>query len=205
MRIGDLHPLGDGGALMRYAAGHAAATRERLVDLAAALLRREGAAALGVQSLARAAGVTHGGFYRHFASREALLAAAIDRAFALASTGVPPDDDPRRALRGFIRAYLSPAHAGAPESGCPLPTLAGEAQRLEGAAGERYRAGAARLCGRLAAMMAAAGVADPEATARSVLAELVGAVTLARVVPDEAERDAVLAASRSALLDRLGL
>lgn len=189
---------------MRYAAGHAAATRERLVELAAAQLRREGVAAVGVQPLMRAAGMTHGGFYQHFASREALLAAAVERAFAEAGAAARDGDvpDPHRALRRFVRGYLSDAHIGAPEAGCPLPTLAGEAGRLTGEAGKRYREGAARVEARVAALLAAADITHVPPI--SLLAELVGAVVLARLLPEE-ERGAALAEARAAVLERLGV
>lgn len=187
---------------MRYAAGHAADTRARLVALAAATLHEHGVAAVGVQPLMRAAGMTHGGFYQHFASREALLAEAVGALFESRPALAPhPGDTPGEALRRFVQAYLSPAHAADVAGGCPLPALAGEARRLPADAAARYRAGVTRLEQRLAELLAAAGHAP--ALARALLAELAGAIMLARLEPDEAERERALALSKQSVLQRL--
>lgn len=188
---------------MRYAADHAAQTRARLLDLAADTIRARGVGAIGVAPLMRAAGLTHGGFYQHFASRDALLEATIDHMFARARDGVVVGNgDPAHRLARFIKGYLSPAHAADPAGGCPLPSLAGEAARLPAHAAERYRAGMARILARVTDLLVDAGC---DAAPTSVLAELVGAVMLARLAESAETRDAVLAHSRAALTARLGL
>ena len=190
---------------MRYAADHKAQTRRRILDAAAAGLRTSGAEGLAVAAVMRAADLTHGGFYGHFASREALIAETIARMFA-SGKGHFGDDggDPRTCLSRFIQAYVSLAHVTAMAGGCPLPALGGELPRLGQDARARYREGQDRLVGRLADWLDAIGHDDPRSLARSVLAEMVGAVMLARTV-DEDEARTILGASRSALRDRLGL
>lgn len=188
---------------MRYPADHAAATRTRLLDLAADTIRVQGVAALGVAPLMRAAGLTNGGFYQHFASRDALIEATIDHMFARSRDGIAVGEGgARHRLARFLKGYLSAAHAADPAGGCPLPSLAGEAARLPVSARARYRAGLERILERVATLLREAACDAPPS---SVVAELVGAVALARLAPDAHARDAVLAASRAALSARLGL
>ncbi|MBS0475335.1 MAG: TetR/AcrR family transcriptional regulator, partial [Proteobacteria bacterium] len=106
-----------------------AATRARIVDLAAARLREEGLAGNAVHRLMRDAGLTHGGFYGHFASKEALDVAALDAAMAghARLNAAIPDDLPRAERRKLVAArYLSRSHRDHPESGCPLAALLSE-------------------------------------------------------------------------------
>jgi TetR/AcrR family transcriptional regulator, transcriptional repressor for nem operon len=193
---------------MRYDAEHKARTRTRVLGEAARALRQEGAAGLGVADVMRRSGLTHGGFYAHFPSRDALVAEALAGAFASRSdafAAAEADPDPRAGLVRFVKAYLSRGHRDDPGAGCPLPALSGELPRLPEEARRAFGEGVARLTARLGALMAAAGVAAPETAAGSVLAEMVGAVALARALPDRAESDRVLKRSRDAILARLGL
>ncbi|MES2101197.1 MAG: TetR/AcrR family transcriptional regulator [Pseudomonadota bacterium] len=107
-------------------------THDRIVDVAAAAIRRSGYAGTGVADIMKEAGLTHGGFYAHFDSRTQLLAEAIDRAGAKSmermrkvTERVAPED----ALRAFVDAYLSDAHVETPEAGCTLAALGTETPR----------------------------------------------------------------------------
>lgn len=189
---------------MRYAAGRSAETRARLLALATATLREHGVAAVGIQPLMRAAGMTHGGFYAHFASRDALLADAVGALFETSNAPKPRDGDtPEHRLRRFVRAYLSAAHAADLTGGCPVPALATEARRLPDDAAARYHDGVAMIERRIGALLEGAG--RDAALARSVLAELAGAIMLARLEIDEGSREKTLAVSRDAVLTRLEL
>src|SRR5215204_3394075 len=102
------------------------ATHERIVDAAARAIRRSGYSGTGVADIMKDAGLTHGGFYAHFDSREAMLAEAADRAGAESvatleriAAGAPPD----KALQTLIRGYLSKEHLESAESGCPMAAL----------------------------------------------------------------------------------
>jgi AcrR family transcriptional regulator len=107
-------------------------THDRIVDVAAAAIRRSGYAGTGVADIMKEAGLTHGGFYAHFDSRTQLLAEAIDRAGAKSMermrkvTERAASED---ALRAFVDAYLSDAHVESPESGCVLAALGTETPR----------------------------------------------------------------------------
>ena len=99
------------------------ATHERIVEVATRAIRRSGYAGTGVADIMKEAGLTHGGFYAHFASRDALLAEAGDRAgaesVALAAR-VAAAAPPGQALQAMLGAYLSPEHIAAIEVGCPV-------------------------------------------------------------------------------------
>ena len=193
---------------MRYDAEHKARTRERVLDSAVRTIRREGPGRLAVAGVMQDAGMTHGGFYAHFASRDELIMAAIAEMFGSArdsferrTEGLPPCD----ALRTYVRFYLSRGHRDARDSGCPLPVLAGDLPRMAAAARERYSQGVARLTGLLQAQLEALGRPDAPALAASALAEMIGALSLSRAVGDPEQSDLILARSRAAVLARLGV
>src|SRR2546430_16223289 len=107
-------------------------THERIVEAAARAIRRSGYDGSGVADIMKEVGLTHGGFYAHFASREAMLAEAADRAGAesvATLTRVAAAAPPQEALRSMIRAYLSKEHVEDAETGCPVAALGSEAPR----------------------------------------------------------------------------
>lgn len=193
---------------MRYDAEHKQKTRERVLKEAARAIRAEGPHRIGVAGVMARAGLTHGGFYAHFASKEAFVAEAIGQMFEDGPTAMlkkMQGEPPRQALRNYINFYLSAAHRDTRDSGCPLPFLAAEAPRLAEPSRERYARGAARLTEILATHLAALDVAHPEDEASAMLAQLVGAVSLARAETDPERSDAILSRSRAQLKRRLGL
>ena len=107
-------------------------THERIVEVAARAIRRTGYSGTGVADIMKEAGLTHGGFYAHFDSRDALLAEAGDRAgaesVALAAR-VAAAAPPGLALQAMMQAYLSPEHIAAIETGCPVSALGSEMPR----------------------------------------------------------------------------
>lgn len=192
---------------MRYGADHKAKTRQRVLKEAARALRAEGPQKVAVAEVMSAAGLTVGGFYAHFGSKDELVADSIDEMFAEArarQAALPPLP-PAEALAREVDAYLSPRHRDARESGCPLSALVTDLPRLPVEARQRFAAGAAEIRARAAARMAAIGMPDPEAAASSYQAELVGALALARAEPDRAASNAILERSRTAIKSKLGL
>jgi len=108
------------------------ATHERIVSVAARAIRRSGYDGTGVADIMKEAGLTHGAFYAHFASREAMLAEAANRACAesaAAVANVVASMPPRQALASMLRAYLSREHVAHAEGGCPLAALGSETPR----------------------------------------------------------------------------
>ncbi|MBW8812712.1 MAG: TetR/AcrR family transcriptional regulator [Caulobacterales bacterium] len=193
---------------MRYDAEHKQKTRERVLTEAAKAMRAEGPHKIAVAGVMAKAGLTHGGFYAHFPSREAFVAETIGQMFAegrAQQVRRMADLPPREALSAYLEFYLSTAHRDATTSGCPLPFLSADAPRLEGEARARYAAGVAGLAGALAAQFRKQGRAEPDTDGYSMLAEMVGALALARAEPDRARSDAILAHSRQSLSRRFDL
>ena len=193
---------------MRYGPDHKQQTRERVLAEAAKAIRAEGPHQIAVAGVMARAGLTQGGFYAHFASKDDLVASTIDYMFGdsaerwrLETEGKPPAE----ALAAYIDFYLSKLHRDARNAGCPLPFLSSDLPRLGEAARETFAAGVSRLRARIAGQLTALGRPDPEADASSMLSELVGALQLARAEPDPAASDAILERSKAALKRRFAL
>src|ERR1043165_8458198 len=108
------------------------ATHDRIVETAARAIRRSGYGGTGVAEIMKEAGLTHGGFYAHFESREGMMAEAADRArgagmglLARVAAGAPPT----KALEAVLRAYLSKEHVEGAETGCAIAALGSEMPR----------------------------------------------------------------------------
>ena len=193
---------------MRYDAEHKQKTRERVLKEAAKAIRAEGPHRIAVAGIMAKAGLTHGGFYAHFTSKDDLVAAAIDEMFKDASTrfftateGFPPDEGMVR----YINFYLSRDHRDARGTGCPVAALAADLPRMEDLARARYGQGVAGLTAKLEGQLKALGHQDAAMKAPSLVAELVGALSLARAVGDPDQSEQILQASRRALKQHLGL
>jgi TetR/AcrR family transcriptional repressor of nem operon len=193
---------------MRYEPDYKAKTREKVLAEAAKTMRAEGVQGMGVAAVMAKAGLTHGAFYAHFESKDALIDETI-REMALTARGkfdrVTSELGPADAVRAYIEFYLSARHRDNTETSCPLPWLAGEIPRLGASAKKRYGASLAGLAERLAQRMHAMNLPDADGAASSVVAELVGALALSRAVADKAQSELILSRSKDSILARLGL
>ncbi len=202
---------------MRYTSDHKEKTRIKILEAAATLFRRQGFHATGVDKVMAEAGLTPGGFYAHFDSKDSLLAETLEH-FAQ-STGttllrgltdcsdagtdsefahVPASE--KDSARAMIDRYLAAAHCAQPDKGCPIPTLAAEVCR----AGEAPRRVFERLIARLIARMKAqlrTGEKESSKTkqedAIAMIALCVGGITMARAVANPEFADEILAACRA--------
>ena len=178
-------------------------THERIVDVAARAIRRHGYAGVGVADVMKEAGLTHGGFYAHFDSRDALLVEALERAGRQSGEAVTRALE-RRAARGvsafraLVEAYLGDEHLASLETGCPVAALACDMPRQSDAVRE---ASAARVR-RLVAGVQSALPHAPRATASVVAGTLVGTLQLARALGANADGRAMLSAARKALVQQ---
>jgi TetR/AcrR family transcriptional repressor of nem operon len=190
----------------RYSADHKQKTREAIVEAAAERIRTQGLEGLGVAAIMAEAGLTHGGFYAHFPSRDALLAAAIGRLFDKAIDGVQRTEakyGAEEALQRYVDFYLSPRHRDDLAIGCPIPCLAGEARRSADEVKEAFDSGLDRLAARLGKLMPRnAKVAGGKKAAMALLGEMAGALTVARAITDARLSNALLAAKRKSVLTR---
>jgi TetR/AcrR family transcriptional regulator, transcriptional repressor for nem operon len=192
---------------MRYPSDHKQKTRERVVHSAARELRRHGPEKLGVADVMKGAGLTHGGFYAHFASKDELVVAAIEDMFrdAVASferttAGKPP----RQGIADYVDRYLTLTHCDARGSGCPIAALATDVPRMEATARRAFEQGAAHLASAIAGNLREMNVRNAGDVATSMLAELVGTLVLARCASDPQTAQKLLDASRSQLMQRPG-
>lgn len=190
---------------MRYEKGHKDETRRRIVETAARRFRKDGIEATGIAGLMAEAGLTHGGFYAHFPSKEELVRSAVDVALTGATAEHAIAAAAARAEGGdgleiIVRRYLSRTHRDHPETGCAIATLAAELARSS----NETRAIFARDTGDLVELIAGElpdpASADARTRAAMVLALMVGTLQLARGAPDAAASDALLAAGRQAAL-----
>ena len=173
-------------------------THERIVGAAARATRRSGYDGTGVADIMKEVGLTHGGFYAHFASRDAMLAEAADRAGAesvAALTRVAAAARPREALRALIRAYLSKEYVEGVETGCPVAALGSEMPRQA----PKVRRAATRRIKQLIDLVArhSPDQGEPGASEHALVtvATMVGALVLARAVDDPKLSDALREAS----------
>jgi TetR/AcrR family transcriptional repressor of nem operon len=178
-------------------------SHDRIVEVAARAIRRAGFHGVGVADIMKEAGLTHGGFYAHFASRNALLAEAMDRAgrdsAARTEKGIASRPvDGASPFRALVEGYLSERHLAATESGCPVAALASEMPRQT----SEVRAVATRwVRGMFATVQRALPDAQPDRCAL-IASQLVGTLQLARALGGNAEGKALLAAARRDLLSQ---
>jgi len=179
-------------------------SHERIVDVASRAIRRAGYSGVGVADIMKEAGLTHGGFYAHFPSRDALLAAAMERAgqdgaVRLSQAMARRRADGATALRAWVETYLSDAHLVGCESGCPVAALASEIPRQS----DDVREAAAGRVQRLLESIQQVLPADAgEHAAAAVLSTLVGALQLARALGDNPRGRTLLASARQAVLEQ---
>lgn len=193
---------------MRYDSEHKERTRKRVLAEAAAAIRAAGPDRIGVAGLMAKAGLTHGGFYAHFRSKDDLVAQAIDQMFEDSYGNFLRKTKGREAAEGlahFIDSYVSARHRDAPDKGCPIPTLSGDVARMPPEARARFARGVERLTAAIADLLEELGQKDPPALAASALAEMIGALALSRAVGDAESSERILERSRTALKARLGV
>lgn len=177
----------------------------RILEEAARQFREQGVEATSVAHVMKAAGMTHGGFYRHFSSKDELAVAAIESAFEdilkpleeAAAAG-----ESRPALYAFIDMYLAEQHVENPGLGCPIVALGAEAARRSDAEQIAITEGAARMVEHLAKLIGGAEL-ESQQRAWSLLSLLVGTVTLARLAVSDETRDQILMSAKQVALQLL--
>jgi TetR/AcrR family transcriptional repressor of nem operon len=177
---------------MRVSRDQAAEHRERIVDTAARLFRQNGFDGVGLDAIMRDVGLTHGGFYRHFKSKDDLAAAAVERALR---RGVERQSR-FRTIGELVADYLSDRHLADPANGCALASLGADMSR-QGAGVRRGLTSHLRAqLERLTLVLRGGTAASRRKRAIATLAGIVGALTLARATDDSALADEILTAAR---------
>ncbi len=182
-----------------------AASHEKIIAAAARLFREKGIGATSVADVMKAAGLTHGGFYRHFRSKDDLAAAAIAHAFEdiarMLETAMRQNTG-HAALAIYIERYLSERHAADPGSGCPIAAIGAEAARAPAAERAAFARGSERVMGLIAAAIGGNGQ-EASARASGLMALLAGTIVLARTTRSDRARRDILAAGRRLALQSL--
>lgn len=193
---------------MRYSDTHKSETHAKLVGLAGRALREKGPEGLAVAELMQAAGLTHGGFYAHFKSKDALLVEALETVFQESKRtfqGMTDGLAPRDALARYIDLYVSPAHRDNRSRECPIVALNSDLPRQSKKFRATFDSGLMALLNRLTDLIKAAGIGDSEALAASVQSAMAGAVAVSRTVSDRRLSDELLKSARESIKARLGL
>lgn len=178
-------------------------SHDRIVESAARLLRERGVEGAGVADIMRAAGLTHGGFYGHFASRDELVAQALAHAADHSRSRLFSRLRGRRGVawvREAVRRYLSPAHRDNRAEGCPLGCFAADVGRRDAddaSVREVFDHELAAAADGLREHLDEAGVDDPAGRALALLALCAGGLTLARAVSDRRLSDRILRSCRA--------
>ena len=188
---------------MRKSKQEAAATRQRIITAAAAAFRKNGIAETGLSDLMAGAGLTHGGFYRHFDSKDQIVAEACTVAAEalVEQLAAAAAKKPRRGLKTIVENYLSVAHRNEPEDGCPLSALGSEIARAD----EKTRAAATQAFLRLVGVIGAQfGKAPPHVARRRALVAattMIGALTMSRIVTDSELSAGILREAKKQLVN----
>ena len=188
---------------MRYSKEHKVETHARIVKKASARLREKGAHGIGVADLMKDAGLTHGGFYSHFDSREALVIEAFTHAMDRSIENwrkVAGKKSPAQRLEMVVNQYLTPLHRDAPGQGCAVPSLGADIARENPKTRKAFAAKLDEMIGMMAENFPDSGPKTARKQAMASLSTMVGALLMARIAGNGDMSEAILSAGRDAAL-----
>lgn len=177
---------------MRYDKHHKAQTHERIVQTASATFREQGFSAAGLKAVLAAAGLTKGGFYNHFRSKDALAAEAVAASLASRMALLQTAIDTGGGVEAVIRNYFTARHRDNPGAGCPSSALASEVARQSSAVREVFSEGVDRFLGLMETQWPDLPAPERRRRAVSIYSLMVGAMQLARANPDGEESAHIL-------------
>lgn len=190
---------------MRYSKEHKQETHERIVKRAAVRLREKGAHGIGVADLMKEAGLTHGGFYAHFDSREALVIEAMGHIMDRATERwrkLGEQTPPEKRLATIVDSYLSEVHRDDPGHGCAIPTLGAEIARESPKTRKAFAAKLEQMIDMLASIIPDVPSKAARKQATTTIATMMGTLVMARIAGNGEFSDEILAAGREAILNR---
>ncbi len=188
---------------MRYQPEHKAKIHQKIVTDASRRVRAEGITGAAVSAVMRDAGLTHGGFYKHFASKDELLLEALHQGFREmgdALVEAAEKSDPKAAWKAIVKRYLSLEYCDHAERGCPLPALAPELARADKGMQAAIFGELVEYKSRMVPLMPGRRTADKERAFFAIFSTMIGAIEIARILPDRTARAKVLASAREFLL-----
>ena len=190
---------------MRYSREHKLETHARIVKKASVRLREKGAHGIGVADLMKEAGLTHGGFYAHFDSREALVIEAFTHAMDRSTARwrkLAEQTPPEKRLAMIVNTYLTPLHRDDPGHGCSIPALGAEIARESPKTRRAFAGRLEQMIDTLAAQLPGVPRKAARKQAMAAIATMMGTLVLARVAGSGDFSDELLGAGRDAVLDR---
>jgi TetR/AcrR family transcriptional repressor of nem operon len=190
---------------MRYSREHKLETHSRIVKKASVRLREKGAHGIGVADLMKDAGLTHGGFYAHFDSREALVIEAFTHAMDRSTERwrrLAEQTPPEKRLAMIVNTYLTPLHRDDPGHGCAVPALGAEIARESPKTRRAFAGRLEQMIDTLAAQLSGVPRKAARKQAIAAIATMMGTLVLARVAGSGDFSDEILGAGRDAVLDR---
>ena len=188
---------------MRKSREEAAATRERIVDAAAREFRQNGIAETGLNDLMRAAGLTHGGFYKHFESKDQVVDEAIKRSFEQTLADMESSTErktPKAALSTLITKYLSTNHRDCVGEACPLSSLGTDLRRVDKHAGDTATDGLKAIIALVAKQITDVPPDEAQKRAYAIVAAMVGGVVLSRIANNAHLSEMILRETRKLIL-----
>jgi TetR/AcrR family transcriptional regulator, transcriptional repressor for nem operon len=188
---------------MRYQPQHKAEVHVKIVKDASRRLRAEGLSGAAVAAVMRDTGLTHGGFYKHFKSKDELLLESLNEAFRDTGDKLVQAAEQRRAepaWQAIVKTYLSLDFCDHAERGCPLTALAPELGRTGKSMKGQILAELVNYKGRMLPFMPGRRAADKERAFFAIFSTMIGATELARMLPEPGMRDKVLTSARDFLL-----
>jgi TetR/AcrR family transcriptional repressor of nem operon len=190
---------------MRYSREHKLETHTRIVKRASVKLREKGAHGIGVADLMKEAGLTHGGFYAHFDSREALVIEAFAHAMDRSTERwrkLAEQTPPEQRMAAIVDGYLSPLHRDDPGHGCAIPTLGAEIARESPKTRKAFAAKLEEMIDAFAAQIPDVPRKAARKQATAVIATMMGTLVMARVAGNGEFSEEILNAGREAVLGR---
>jgi TetR/AcrR family transcriptional regulator, transcriptional repressor for nem operon len=188
---------------MRRSREEAAATRDRIVETAAQQFRANGITDSGLAAVMKSAGLTHGGFYKHFESKDQLVTEAIERSFdeilgllQSSTEGKSPD----AALETIVHQYLSASLRDDVENSCPLSAMGTELRRADESTNEIVVDGMQRLISLIAQQITDVPPRQAKVRARGIVSAMVGGIVLARLAGNTHLSDSILRDTREFIL-----
>lgn len=188
---------------MRYGPQHKLETHRKIVRDASRRVRAEGLNGAAVSAVMKDAGLTHGGFYKHFGSKDDLLLESVREGFRETEdmlVRAAQQSPPGEAWKSVVKTYLSTELCDHPERGCPLAALSPELARADKKMKPQIAAELVNYKSRMLPFMPGQRAADKERSFFAIFSTMIGAVQIARLLPDRAMREKVLANARDFLL-----
>jgi TetR/AcrR family transcriptional repressor of nem operon len=188
---------------MRYRPEHKAEVHQKIVKDASRRVRAEGLTGAAVAAVMRDTGLTHGGFYKHFGSKDELLIESLREAFREISDKMvraAEQSHTETPWKAIVKAYLSLEYCDHAERGCPLTALAPEMARGDKRMRGQIFAELVNYKDRMLPFMPGQRTADKERAFFSIFSTMIGAIEIARMLPEPAMREKVLASARDFLL-----